>query len=182
MKIITFEYNVLSFFSYIIMLRTWSKYVHAGVIFPEAKGEPMIDNYGYNLGVNNGLWVLDASESRGDCDWHKDLRAWGSRKIRVYDIPDPQKLGYSYALKWLKGTTYDIMGVLLFGFVDPKKRVYCFEAVRRILLALGTINGKNVREHFSEEIGYTANYLTTKIESLGILPEYVGEAKHYKLP
>ena len=162
------------------MLRTFSKYVHGGVIFNHKKDVEMVDNYGYSLGQNNGYCVFDASESRGSCDWAQDIRDWGSREIEVYDIPDPESKGYEYALEWVKGLDYDYFGVGFFGFFEPKKKLYCFEAVRRILLSLPVINGSNTRtDLLPEQKGYSAKYLRKAMKKANINPEYTGAANKY---
>ncbi len=181
MKIVLVQFRPWNIISAIIVARTMSKFVHAGVIFTEQKGEEMTDNYGYSLGTNNGYWMFDASESRGDCDWNNDIRTWGDRGIEVYNVPDSSSKAFNYAMKWIKGTDYDYFGVGLFGFVDPRKKLYCFEAVRRILLASNIVPRAKMKELLPDTTGYGAEYLRDAFKKAGVKPEYAGRAKDYKI-
>lgn len=170
MRIVLFKVNFFNPKQLLIALFTWSKVCHAGILF---KGKKKI---------------YDASESRGNVDWNKDIQEWNEQQVIVYEIPEDEIEAKKYALD-KRGTRYDFKGIMgWFPFLasnDPQT-VYCFELVLQTLLTFKTINGHKTKEIagdlrqklFKQPIDSDDIYVLMERSRLN--PVYQGMAKDYR--
>jgi hypothetical protein len=74
MRVVLFRINWWNIKQATIGLFTMSKVCHTGLLLKKNKN------------------LLDASESRGNVDWHKPIKDFGNQKIIVYEIPEDDEL------------------------------------------------------------------------------------------
>lgn len=194
MKVVLFKINWWNPKQAAIGLFTWSKVSHSALLPDSIK--KLFDKAFKD-------YLLDASESRGNVNWHskrdgslKSLQEFGGQKIIVYQIPEDEnisnpkrlppidyalsKIGYKY--NW-KG----IMGWLPFLKTNDASTVYCFEYVLQTLMQFETINNRTIDElDFDFEIRkklyrkpIDSDDIFVLLESAGLAPIYQGRADKY---
>lgn len=132
--------------------------------------------------------AYDASESRGNVNWGKDVRDYAHRKIWIYDVPDPEMKGYNYAWSQ-KGAGYDWGGIAGYRLhLDDRRKLFCSELTIETLIRIYQLSDSrtSIPEEFLGSKRWDPNTQKYVLDQMcinkvgGIVKIYEGKSKDYR--